>query len=48
LAFASGFMESLEGLVAKKFKKPRIFQGGKCVVNFLVCWWWMERNGTQN
>jgi len=22
--------------------------GVKCVSNFIVCWWWMERNGTQN
>jgi len=35
-------------MVVNKFRKPSIFQGGKCVTNFLVHWWWMQRNGAQN
>jgi len=35
-----------------KFRRPTIMHfinGGKCEtfkgINFVVCWWWMQRNG---
>jgi len=48
LVVACGFMESLKDISAKQFRKPSILQGRKGVVKFLVYWWWMESNGTQN
>jgi len=41
-------MEFLKDMAVNKFWKPSIFSGRKCIINLIVYWWWMERNGTQD
>ena len=41
-----GFMESPD-MAVNKFRKPSIFQMGKCIINFPAYWLRMQRNRTQ-
>jgi len=46
LVVACGFMESPD-MAVNKFRKPSIFQVGKCIINFPAYWLRMRRNRTQ-
>jgi len=44
-------MESLKRHGCEQIKETKhFFKGGigKPVMNFLIYWWWMQRNGEQN
>ena len=36
-----------EGHLVDKFRKPSIFSGGMCVMNFLLYGWCMQRDATE-
>ena len=46
LVVACGFLESPD-MAVNKFRKPSIFQVGKCIINFPSYWLRMRRNRTQ-
>jgi len=48
------FMDSHKDMNVNKFRIPttrHFFEGGRCEtlkgVNFVVYWWWMQRNGAR-
>jgi len=43
---ACGFMASLEDVALNR--KPTMFKVRNCIINLLVYWWWMQRNGARN
>jgi len=54
LVVVYGLMDSHKDMNVNEFRIPttkHFFKGGKCEtfkgVNFVVYWWWMQRNGEQ-
>jgi len=55
LVIAYGFMDSHKDMIVNKFRMPttkHFFQRGKYETleggNFVVYWWWMQKNGVRN
>jgi len=40
-------MLSLKGRGCEQIQESKYLSGGKCVINFLVYWWWSQKMGSK-